>query len=68
MPGDEGFLSVDELARRFGVVPATIREWTRAGRIPALRCGRLWRYRFSDVIETLERRSAARAAAPTRRP
>jgi excisionase family DNA binding protein len=39
-------LTPEAAAALLKVTPDTIREWTRAGKIPAVRIGRLWR--FSD--------------------
>ena len=41
--GPETFLTVDEAAQRLRMNPATLRRQLRAGRIAAVRTGKLWR-------------------------
>jgi excisionase family DNA binding protein len=38
------FLNVEQAAVHLGVKPCTVREWAKAGKIPARRIGRLWRF------------------------
>jgi excisionase family DNA binding protein len=53
-PSSAVFMTVDEVAARLGVHPATMRRWTRDGYIDCVRLGpRLVKYRRSDV-ERLE--------------
>ena len=52
-------LTVGELARRLRVTRRTIRAWTAAGKIPALRVGeKTLRFDWGRVVESLERRGA----------
>jgi len=48
-----------ELCELINVHPVTLREWTRAGRIPAYRMGRAWRYDPDKVADWLDRREVA---------
>lgn len=51
MPGP--LLTSEELARHLGVDENTVYRWSRAGRIPALKVGRWWRFRLGDVEAAL---------------
>ena len=44
-------LTAEDLADRWQVKPTSIYQWTREGRIPAVRMGRLYRYRIEAVLE-----------------
>jgi len=39
----EAFLTVEDVAQRLRIHPQTVRGWIRAGRLPAVRAGRLLR-------------------------
>ena len=39
----------DDAANRLAISPKTIRDWLRAGRIPGIKVGRLWRIRESEL-------------------
>jgi len=48
------FVRVVEVARALGVSPVTVRNWTKQGRIPALRIGsQTARYDLEEVIEAV---------------
>ena len=47
-------LTPEQLADRWSIAKATIYTHTRAGKIPAVRIGRLYRYRL-EAIEEYER-------------
>ena len=43
-----------QIAKRLAVGAATVRNWARDGKIPALKMGhKTYRYQFADVIEAL---------------
>ena len=42
-------LTPDEVAQRLGITPNTVRIYLREGRIKALKVGKLWRVRESDL-------------------
>lgn len=42
-------LTVEEAAAELKVTPATVREWANAGKIPARRIGRLWRFDENEI-------------------
>ena len=52
-------LNSAELCELINVHPVTLREWTRAGRVPAYRMGREWRYDPDKVADWLDRREVA---------
>ena len=69
---DEGFLTTEEVLEYLQVNLRTVYRLIKAGKIPAVRVGRQWRFRKRDIDAWLEsqrpRGSAARpaAAAPAR--
>lgn len=52
-----GFLDASAVAERLGVSVGTVRNWTHAGALPAIKlnCGRLVRYDWPSVREALLR-------------
>jgi len=52
-------LTSAELCELINVHPVTLREWTRAGRVPAYRIGREWRYDPDKVADWLDHREVA---------
>ena len=64
---EEKLLNCDELAEALKLRPATIRRWTYAHLIPAVRVGkRAVRYRLRDVERVLVRDEPARAPGSER--
>lgn len=64
---DEGFLTTDEVLEYLQVNLRTIYRLIKAGKIPAVRVGRQWRFRKRDIDAWLERHRAPRqsdVAAP----
>ena len=45
----EVLIDADEVARRLCLPVSWIREEARAGRIPARKCGKYWRFLWSEV-------------------
>lgn len=60
---DEGFLTTDEVLEYLQVNLRTIYRLIKAGKIPAVRVGRQWRFRKRDIDGWLERHRAPRQAA-----
>jgi PTS system nitrogen regulatory IIA component len=59
MPEDQ-LMSVRDLADYLQVDVSSVYLWSQRGQIPALKVGRMWRYRRSDIEAWLdERRSPA---------
>ncbi len=67
---DEAFLTTEEVLEYLHVTQRTIYRLIKAGRIPAVRVGRQWRFRKQDVDRWLENQQArgARAVVPVARP
>ena len=71
---DEGFLTTDEVLEYLQVNLRTVYRLIKAGKIPAVRVGRQWRFRKRDIDAWLESqrprgvRAATPAAAPARTP
>jgi excisionase family DNA binding protein len=55
-------LTAREAAEKLGFKPATIVRWTREGKLPGYRCGRLLRYRERDLDAWLESNATAGGA------
>jgi excisionase family DNA binding protein len=54
---DNDLLTAEQLADRLGVKPCTVRQWLRAGRIPAKRLTpKVIRYSLDDVVASLQER------------
>src|SRR5438874_999068 len=66
---DESFLTTEEVLEYLQVNLRTVYRLIKAGKIPAVRVGRQWRFRKRDIDAWLENqrpRSARPAAAPAR--
>src|SRR5687768_13494277 len=66
---DEAFLTTEEVLEYLQVNLRTVYRLIKAGKIPAVRVGRQWRFRKRDIDAWLEtqRPRGARAAAPSSR-
>lgn len=53
---DKDLMGVEEVARRLGLVPATVWRWCREGRLPCIKMGKSWRIR-PEALEDFIRRS-----------
>ena len=63
---DEGFLTTEDVLEYLQVNLRTVYRLIKAGRIPAIRVGRQWRFRKRDIDAWLEsQRSRAVRPAPT---
>ncbi len=54
--GIERLFDVQEVAEQWKVSPKSLHRWAREGRIPAVKFGRLWRFRKSAIDEYLNSR------------
>jgi excisionase family DNA binding protein len=66
---DEGFLTTDDVLEYLQVNLRTVYRLIKAGRIPAIRVGRQWRFRKRDIdawLESQRPRAVRPAAAPAR--
>jgi excisionase family DNA binding protein len=66
--GDEGFLTTEEVLEYLQVNLRTVYRLIKAGKLPALRVGRQWRFRKRDIDAWLEqqRTRSGRGAGPSR--
>jgi excisionase family DNA binding protein len=55
------FLTTEEVLDYLKVNPRTIYRLIRTGELPAVRIGRLWRFKRTDVDDWLERQRAVLA-------
>jgi excisionase family DNA binding protein len=68
---DESFLTTEEVLEYLQVNLRTVYRLIKAGKIPAVRVGRQWRFRKRDIdawLETQRPRGGPRASAGTPRP
>ncbi len=69
--GEEGFLTTEEVLEYLQVNLRTVYRLIKAGKIPAVRVGRQWRFRKRDIdtwLESQRPRQARGAPASTRTP
>lgn len=53
---DDPLMSVKDLAAYLQVDMSTVYLWSQRGHIPAMKVGRMWRYRRSEIDAWLESR------------
>ena len=51
--GDDPWLTVPQVSSQLRIHPATVRIWIKSGRLAAVRVGREWRVRQSEVDRAL---------------
>lgn len=52
---EKQWISIEQLSEYLGISAVTIRFWIRSGKdIPAVRIGRQWRFRISDIDEWIK--------------
>jgi excisionase family DNA binding protein len=54
METKEQLLSPEDVAERLAISPKTVRAYLREGRIKAMKVGKLWRVRESDLQQYLK--------------
>jgi excisionase family DNA binding protein len=52
-PGEDPWLTVQQVSEELKIHPATVRAWVKSGRLAAVRAGRTWRVRRSEVDRAL---------------
>jgi len=52
----EGLLTKKAVAEKLQVTPRTIDNWMALGLIPYIKAGRMVRFRWQNVVESLERK------------
>jgi len=59
MKGGQGMedrlLTPEEVAERLAIKPKTVRDYLRAGKLPSVKIGKLWRVRESDLQEIMKK-------------
>ena len=55
---DEPMLTTDQVSKWLGIAPRTLCTWAELQEIPALKVGRQWRFRRSEVANWLQRSQA----------
>lgn len=58
-PARPAFLTTGEVLGYLNVTPRTIYRLIRAGELPAVRIGRQWRFRRSDLDAWIDRQQSA---------
>lgn len=53
VPGEDPWLTVQQVSTELKIHPATVRAWINSGRLRAVRVGREWRVRRSEVDRAL---------------
>ena len=49
MPEDDPFVTVQQISRELGVTEVSVRTWIREGRLRAIKAGRSYRVRRSEL-------------------
>jgi excisionase family DNA binding protein len=52
-PEEDPWLTVQQVSEELKLHPATVRSWVKHGRLAAVRAGRTWRVRRSEVERAL---------------
>jgi excisionase family DNA binding protein len=52
-PEEDPWLTVPQVSEELKLHPATVRSWVKTGRLAAVRAGRTWRVRRSEVDRAL---------------
>ena len=52
-PAGDPWLTVQQVSDELKIHPATVRAWVKSGRLAAVRAGRTWRVRRSEVDRAL---------------
>ena len=52
-PEEDPWLTVPQVSEELKLHPATVRAWVKSGRLAAVRAGRTWRMRRSEVDRAL---------------
>jgi excisionase family DNA binding protein len=53
----EALVHADKIGQLLGIHPKTVLRMARAGNLPAIRIGRYWRFRRSDLDDWLKSKS-----------
>lgn len=58
MAAAEPWVSVEDVAAHLGVARDSVYRWVEAGRLPAHKVGRLWKFKLSEVDEWVRKGGA----------
>jgi PTS system nitrogen regulatory IIA component len=64
---DDQLMSVKDLADYLQVDISTVYLWSQRGQIPAMKVGRMWRYRRSEIDAWLDERRTPSVKETSRR-
>jgi len=53
----EDYLTAKQVAKYLQVKPLTVYQWARKNRIPAIKIGRIWRFKKEDIDNFLKKDS-----------
>jgi PTS system nitrogen regulatory IIA component len=62
---DERLMSVQEMAEYLNVNISTVYMWSQKGQMPAMKIGKMWRYRRSEIDAWLNSRRTPRVERET---
>ncbi|GAB4117085.1 MAG: hypothetical protein Kow00103_13500 [Candidatus Caldatribacteriota bacterium] len=51
----EDYLTAKQVAKYLQVKPLTVYQWARKNRIPAIKIGRIWRFKKEDIDNFLKK-------------
>jgi excisionase family DNA binding protein len=54
MSAEDRLLTPEQVAERLQLSPVTILHWLRAGRLPGVKLGKLWRVREAELQHYIE--------------
>jgi len=63
---EERMLTTEQVSKWLGIAPRTLCTWAELGEIPAVKVGRQWRFRRSEIILWLQQQQANQSQARTR--
>ncbi|MGM1323344.1 helix-turn-helix domain-containing protein [Corynebacterium macclintockiae] len=49
----ESWVNLDDVATHLSVSKDTVRNWTKEGRLPAFKAGKMYKYKLSEVDQWL---------------
>lgn len=52
---EEAFVPIEDVAKHFAVSVSTVRAWLRQDLVPALKIGGVYRFKLSEVEQTLRK-------------
>lgn len=62
---EERMLTTDQISKWLGIAPRTVCTWAEVNEIPAVKVGRQWRFRRSEIILWLQQSQVNQPQART---